>query len=270
MSVDIAKVTQRIRDAAEAEILPRFKKLSRDEIREKKHNQLVTDADVMAERMLTKTLTELLPGAVVGEEAVDANPALLDALHHPGVVWVIDPVDGTGNFAHNNPRFAVIVALVIDGVTVAGWIHDPVPNRTVIAEIGQGAWRDGSKVTVAAELPLAQMTGSVKKRGKVADHVLHVARRGSAAHDYLDLVTGRLHFAHFRKLMPWDHAAGVLIHAEAGGFGAMIASSSAARIASSSAARIDANPYTPVLHADGQLLLAPGRQSWDELSILVD
>ena len=254
MKIDVSKVAGLIREAAEAEILPRFKKLSRDQIREKKPNQLVTDADVMAERLLTRTLSDLLPGAVVGEEAVDANPALLDALHHPGIVWVIDPVDGTGNFANNNPRFAVIVALVIDGMTVAGWIHDPVPNRTVIAEIGQGAWRDGTRLKVAAEVPLPQMTGSVKKRGRVADHVLHVARRGSAAHDYLDLVTGRQHFAHFRKLMPWDHAAGVLMQIEAGGTAAML----------------DGSAYTPVLHADGQLLLTPGRQSWDQLVGLVD
>ncbi|MBR9970557.1 inositol monophosphatase [Magnetospirillum sp. J10] len=252
--MDVSRVAGLIREAAEAEILPRFKKLSRDQIREKKPNQLVTDADVMAERLLTRTLTDLLPGAVVGEEAVDANPALLDALHHPGIVWVIDPVDGTGNFANNNPRFAVIVALVVDGVTIAGWIHDPVPNRTVIAEIGQGAWRDGTRLKVAAEVPLPQMTGSVKKRGRVADQVLHVARRGSAAHDYLDLVTGRQHFAHFRKLMPWDHAAGVLMQQEAGGVAAMI----------------DGTPYVPVLHADGQLLLTPGQHSWDQLAPLVD
>lgn len=254
MKVDVVKVAELIREATEAEILPRFKKLGRDQIREKKPNQLVTDADVMAERMLTRRLTEFIPAAVVGEEAVDANPALLDSLHCPGPVWVIDPVDGTGNFANNNPRFAVIVALVMDGRTVAGWIHDPVPNRTVIAEIGQGAWRDGTRLKVAAEVPLPQMTGSIKKRGRVAEQVLHVARRGSAAHDYLDLVTGRQHFAHFRKLMPWDHAAGVLIHAEAGGCGAML----------------DGNLYTPVLHADGQLLLAPGQRSWDLLAPLVD
>jgi fructose-1,6-bisphosphatase/inositol monophosphatase family enzyme len=84
--------------------------------------------------------------------------------------------------------------------------------------------------------------------------VLHVARRGSAAHDYLDLVTGKLHFAHFKKLMPWDHVAGVLIHAEAGGYGAMM----------------DGTPYTPVLHAEGQLLLAPGEESWRQLAPLID
>lgn len=247
-------VGQIIREAAESEILPRFKNLQASQIREKKPNQLVTEADIEAEKVLSRRLCQLLPGAVVGEEGVEADPALMTALERPGVVWVIDPVDGTANFAHGNPRFAVVVALVVDGVTVAGWIHDPVPNRTITAQMGQGAWRADTRLRVSSEVPLAQMAGSVKKRGRVAEHVLHVARRGSAAHDYLDLVTGKLHFAHFKKLMPWDHAAGVLIHAEAGGYGAMM----------------DGGPYTPVLHADGQLLLAPGQASWWDLMPLID
>lgn len=251
---DVAKVSAIIRQATEAEILPRFRNLKSGQIREKKPNQLVTEADIEAEHVLSRRLTELLPGAVVGEEGVEADPDLMHALEHPGVVWVIDPVDGTANFAHGNPRFAVAVALVVDGETVAGWLHDPIPDRTVTAVKGQGAWLGGTRLAVAAEVGLEQMTGSVKKTGRVADKVRQVARRGSAAHDYLDLATGRLHFAHFRKLMPWDHAAGVLIHTEAGGFAAML----------------DGSAYTPVLHAEGQLLLAPGRDSWRNLAALLD
>ena len=252
--VDMDLVCGIIREATESEILPRFKNLSATQIHEKKPNQLVTEADIEAEKVLARRLCEVMPGSVVGEEGVEVDPALMTALERPGVVWVIDPVDGTANFAHNNPRFAVVVALVIDGVTQAGWIHDPVPNRTITAHRGHGAWRADTRLRVSAEVPLNQMAGSVKKRGRVAEHVLHVARRGSAAHDYLDLVTGKLHFAHFKKLMPWDHAAGVLIHAEAGGYGAMM----------------DGSAYTPVLHADGQLLLAPGQASWWDLAPLID
>lgn len=246
-----------IREVAEAEILPRFKNLRASQIREKKPNQLVTEADEEAEKVLARRLTELLPGAVVGEESVEHDPGLMDALGRPGPVWVIDPVDGTANFAHGRPRFAVAVALVVDGATVAGWIHDPVPNRTIVAVKGQGCWRaEGATrlmLRVAEEVPLAEMCGSIKKKGRVAAQVLHVSRRGSAAHDYLDLVTGNLHFAHFDRLMPWDHAAGVLMHAEAGGFGRMI----------------DGSPYTPVLH-HGAILLAPGDESWNHLRPLMD
>ena len=161
-----------IREATEAEILPRFKNLRASQIREKKPNQLVTEADIEAEKVLARRLTDLLPGAVVGEESVEHAPALMDALGRPGPVWVIDPVDGTANFAHGRPRFAVAVALVVDGETLAGWIHDPVPNRTIVAIKGQGCWRaEGTTrlmLRVAEEVPLAEMCGSVKKKGKVA------------------------------------------------------------------------------------------------------
>lgn len=253
---DPAKVDTIIREVTEAEILPRFRNLRACDIREKRPNNLVTEADVVAERVLTRRLTELLPGAVVGEEAVEADQSLLSALECSGPVWVIDPVDGTGNFAHGRPRFAVVVALVVDGVTQAGWIHDPIPNASYITVRGEGAWRGDTRLplVVAEEVSLARMSGSVKKKGRVAEQVLMVARRGSAAHDYLDLVQGHLHFAHFKRLMPWDHAAGVLMHAEAGGFGAMM----------------DGSAYTPVVHPDGQLLLAPGEASWRQLQPLID
>ena len=254
--VSFERVGAILREAADTLIRPRFRHLDADAVTIKSHaNDLVTVADLETEVFLTRRLTDLLPGSqVLGEEAVYQAPETRKVLDGDAPVWIVDPVDGTANFANSNPRFAVVVALVVDGVTRAGWIHDPVPNRTIHAELGQGAWRGDTRLRVSEEVALVQMAGSVKKRGRVADHVLHVARRGSAAHDYLDLVTGKLHFAHFKKLMPWDHAAGVLIHAEAGGYGAMM----------------DGTPYTPVLHAEGQLLLAPGEESWRQLAPLID
>jgi fructose-1,6-bisphosphatase/inositol monophosphatase family enzyme len=252
--IDVDRVSAIIRDVAESEILPRFKTLRRDQIREKKPNQLVTEADTEAEKVLSRRLRDILPGTIVGEEGVESDPSVLKALEEPGAVWIIDPVDGTANFANNNPRFAVIVALVVDGTTRVGWIHDPVPNRTVVAELGEGAWRGDVRLKAASEVPLAQMSGSVKKKGRVAEQVLHVARRGSAAHDYLDLATGRQHFAHFKRLMPWDHAAGVLIHLETGGYASLL----------------DRAPYRPVHNPEGQLLLTPGHESWDAIAALLD
>jgi len=247
-------VTALIRQAAESEILPRYQRLAKSDIREKSPGQLVTDADVEAERLLTRTLTALLPAAVVGEESVADDSGLLAALERPGPVWVIDPVDGTANFAAGKPRFGVIVALVVDGVTVMGWIHDPIPNRTVTATIGQGAWLNDERLQVVADTPLAAMSGASKRTRALLDRVAGVAHQGSAAHDYLDLAVGKLHFAHYRQLMPWDHAAGVLIHAEAGGFGATS----------------DGSAYRPVAQSGMALLLAPGRQSWGELKGLIE
>lgn len=245
-------VTAAITAVARAEILPRFGRLKPGEVREKSPGQLVTDADVAAEVALATALTALLPGAVVGEEGVAADPDLLDILQRPGVVWVVDPVDGTANFAKGDPRFAVIVALVVDGVTRMGWIHDPVGGRTVHAIDGAGAWLDDLRLRVPPEGPLSEMVGSVKRR-QVAAKVARVGRQGSAAHDYLDLATGKLHFAFYRSLMPWDHAAGVLIHAEAGGYAALM----------------DGTAYRPSL-TQGALLLAPGPASWQELRALME
>lgn len=251
---DIHAVTALIRQAAEAEILPRYQCLAWADIREKGPGQLVTDADVEAERLLTRTLTALYPAEVVGEESVSDDAGLLAALERPGPVWVIDPVDGTANFAAGNPRFGVIVALVVDGVTVMGWIHDPIPNQTVTAILGQGSWLNDERLNVTDGIPLAAMHGASKRSRALVDRVARVARQGSAAHDYLDLAQGKLHFAHYRQLMPWDHAAGVLIHAEAGGFSAMS----------------NGTAYRPVAQKGTALLLAPGRRSWDELKGLIE
>ncbi len=252
--IDADIVARIIRETAETEILPRFGHLAADQIWEKKPGQVVTEADEAAEKVLSRRLVDLLPGSkVVGEEGVNADPALLRNLEGQGAVWVIDPVDGTSNFAKANPRFAVIIALVIDGVTRAGWIYDPVGDRMVVAETGEGAWMGGERLSVLPDGPLETLAGSVKRSAHLLSRVAKVGRKGSAAHDYLDLVTGILHFAHFTKLMPWDHAAGVLIHAEAGGYSRLL----------------NGTPYQPVLCRTG-LLLTPTEGCWRSLKALVE
>lgn len=250
----VQRVADIIAEVAEAEILPRFRHLDAGQIREKKPGELVTEADTEAERVMTPRLRGLIPGSlVVGEEAVAANPALLRVLEGQGDIWIIDPVDGTANFAKGNPRFAVIVALVRGGRTVGGWILDPLGGRMVTAEAGAGAWLDGTRLAVMPSVPLAELAGSVKRSGRLASLVARVGRKGSAAHDYIDLVTGRLHFAHYNRLMPWDHAAGVLIHAEAGGYSALT----------------DGRAYRPRAE-EGCLLLAPSAGSWTSLQAIID
>jgi len=252
--IDSATVADLIREVAHAEILPRFNNLVAGQIREKKPGQLVTEADVEAEKVLTGRLLDLLPGSsVVGEEAVEGNPGMLTALERDGAVWVIDPVDGTANFAKGNPRFAVILALVVDGVTRRGWIFDPMADRMIIATEGEGAWLGDRRLTVRRPRPLAEMCGSVKRSAHLTSRVARIGRKGSAAHDYIDLVTDVLDFAHFKRLMPWDHAAGVLIHAEAGGYGRMM----------------DGKPYRPVA-SNGAMLLTSSEGSWRSLHLLLE
>src|SRR5262249_31532208 len=114
LAVDPAAVIALMREVAATHILPRFRKLAAHEIHEKAPGNLVTIADLEAERALTPALTALIPGSlVVGEEAVAHDPAILDRLAGDDPVWVVDPVDGTQNFTKAVPCFAVIVALVV-------------------------------------------------------------------------------------------------------------------------------------------------------------
>lgn len=259
MTPDIDQVAAIIRETAQIEILPRFNNLRADEIREKQPGDLVTEADIRAEARLSRLLREILPGSlVVGEEAVAANERVLDALAGEDTVWVVDPVDGTRNFAHGRPAFGVIVALVVNGHTVAGWIHDPVNDITASAEIGQGAWIGGRRLSVSKESAIAEMTGAIGCRmdvscgPAVAAVTERLVRQGSCAHDYLALAEGRIQFACYRRLTPWDHAAGILVHSEAGGYNR----------------RLDRSRYYPRLTMAG-VLLTPGPESWEKLFPLV-
>lgn len=243
-----------IRDVARREILPRFKTLGAEAIHAKSHaNDLVTDADLAAEKALTAGLLALLPGSrVVGEESAYADPALLDRLRDAGWIWIVDPVDGTSNFVHGRPTFAVAVALVCDGQTVAGWLYAPITDEMIHAEAGKGSWCGGCRLTVGApDRPLSALTGNAGYRVPAAlqGRIGQQMRHGSAAHDYMAIATRRMDFAVFRRLMPWDHAAGVLICQEAGAHVALL----------------DGRPYAPSIR-EGVILTAPGMILWQQMA----
>ncbi|MFN3075425.1 MAG: inositol monophosphatase family protein [Alphaproteobacteria bacterium] len=254
--MDIDAVAEIIREVAVAEILPRFGTLQAHEIRSKTHpGDLVTEADLQTEFQLTRRLTDLLPGSVVvGEESVHHDRRVLERLTEEAPVWVLDPVDGTGNFAHGRTSFGVIVSLVTRKEIVAGWIHDPIKNITLRTEVGAGVWRGTDRLRLPPPPPLSQMVATLGNRESktVGLAIHHLVRNASAAQDYLGLVQGEVHFSHYIHLMPWDHAAGVLMHAEAGGYSAMVGG----------------EPYQP-LPNDGAILLAPDKPTWDVLLPLV-
>lgn len=255
--MNIEAVEAIIAEVARQEIVPRFRRLSGGDVRSKKPGDLVTVADEAAERALDARLRDLLPGStVVGEEAVAADPTVLDRLAGDAPAWVIDPVDGTANFAAGLPLFAVMVSLVAGGHAVAAWIHDPLTGATAMAERGAGAWSSGERLRVARPDEPAAMSGAVSFRygrrplvRKIAgrtDRVGSVFQLRCAGQEYLALVRGQSHFSLYHRLLPWDHAAGQLIHAEAGGY----------------SARLDGSTYLPTT-IDGGLLLAPDRAAWE-------
>ena len=252
-------------EAAQQEIMPRFRTLDADDIRQKTSPaDLVTEADVNAERFITAKLKERYPDAmIVGEEACSDNPALLEGIGDADFAFTIDPVDGTFNFASGVPLFGVMLAVVSKGETVAGIIHDPVGNDWITATKGSGSYirhANGStrKVRVAAPAAIDQMTGTISwqytaepLRSRLArNHTKFLSQIGyrCAAHDYRILATGGAHFAVYNKLMPWDHLPGALIHQEAGGH----------------LARWDGSDYHPS-HIGGGILAAPSKDSWQAI-----
>lgn len=247
-------VTKILDEVSRDVILPRFRALGAQDIREKNPGDLVTIADTEAERELARCLVELLPGSrVVGEEGVSADPALLTLLAESAPVWVIDPIDGTGNFVKGKSEFAIIVALVQNQTTLQGWIHDPLLFRTSFAVKGSGAWCDGRRVRISNDrsVPLIGAT-AWRDRPTLEKAGLALRQLGSAAHEYLALLDGSLDFTCYRRLHPWDHAAGVLIYGEAGGI----------------AACLDGSAYRPIPQ-DGSLLMAPDAPSWRSLADLL-
>jgi fructose-1,6-bisphosphatase/inositol monophosphatase family enzyme len=259
MTPDIDTVAGRIRAAAAEHILPFFEKLEAGQIEEKGPGDLVTIADLRTEQALTPVLTALIPGSmVVGEEATAKDAAVLDRLNGAGDVWLIDPVDGTANFAAGLPLFACMVAFVRNGEVLASWIFDPVKDIMAVAAAGCGAWSNEKRISVAPPALPEQMSGSLTLRFGNRQLVRKIAGRSNlvgsvfsfrcAGQEYLALSTGRTHFALYHRLMPWDHAPGYLLHREAGGYGR----------------RLDRSCYTPRIH-DGGLLLTPDEASWNAL-----
>ncbi|HEY2110741.1 MAG TPA: inositol monophosphatase family protein, partial [Dongiaceae bacterium] len=247
---------------AAEEIMPRYAKLAAGDIREKGPGDLVTIADEAAEHRLTPALIQLLPGSVVvGEEAAAADPSVIDRLDGGDPVWVIDPVDGTANFAAAKGDFGVMVSLIQGGRTLAAWIYDPRHERMAAAELGGGAWLDGVRIRVAAvpadpaELSgplLGDTFGDIVVARRVRqrrDRVRALKSLRCAAAEYVRLADGGMHFALFSKLMPWDHAAGVLLHGEAGGYSAYL----------------DRGRYQPARLDAPALMLAPDEASWHQL-----
>lgn len=251
-----------LREAAAVEIMPRFRRLGAGAVREKSGPlDLVTDADEAAEKLITARLRALHPGClVVGEEAASADPSLISKLASAELAFVVDPVDGTSNFAAGLPLFGVMLAQVEHGVTTAAIILDPVCDCYSAARLGEGAWEvsaEGARrhLRVAASAAVGAMRGLVSwrfmpepMRGRVLERLPNLGGvwdHRCAAHAYRSLVAGHAELALFWKLMPWDHLPGVLLCQEAGGY----------------AAKFDGSVYAPG-EVSGGLICAPDAGAW--------
>ena len=221
-------VADLIVEIAQAHIVPRYRALADGDVMVKSRNEVVTAVDRDVEARLLAGLGDLDPGArLIGEESVEAGTATLKGLGS-GRVWLIDPLDGTANFAAGTGAFGVMVALLVDGATRAGWLYDPLAKVMSTAVAGEGSFVDGERATVRpprGPRPVASIAGQFMSPA-LRESLTAVAAtamelrpipRCAAAH-YPMLVAGEHDLAIFQRTLPWDHAAGALFLTEAGGF----------------------------------------------------
>lgn len=223
------RIVAALKQAANDIIMPRFRKLADTDVRSKggNGNNLVTIADEECERLLSRILTDEIPGShVVGEEAVASNPRSIEALGREDWIWIIDPIDGTANFVAGTSIFCAMVALLHRGETVMAWIHRPVDGDTLMSEKGAGAvLLDFAERTRSVKVPpldsddLSTMVAAIYNKDIAAlkGKFARVSRSGCAGNDYWTATEGHLQAFAFRRLQPWDHAPGDLIFREAGG-----------------------------------------------------
>jgi myo-inositol-1(or 4)-monophosphatase len=187
----------------------------------------VTAADKKAEEILRAELAKARPGyGFLGEEGGRQEGA--DKTH----CWIVDPLDGTTNFLHSIPQFAISIALEREGTIVAGVIYNPANEELFIAERGKGAFLNDKRLRVAARKRLADAVVACglphlgrgdlalfrKEFAAVQEKVAGLRRFGAAALDLAWVAAGRLDGYWERNLSPWDMAAGIIMVREAGGF----------------------------------------------------
>ena len=225
------RLGQTLREVAHAEIVPRFRHLTANDVIGKPSpedpHDLVTAADRAAEAALTERLPELVPGSiVVGEEAVAADRSVLERLRGSVPVWVVDPLDGTKNFASGRGPFGTMVALVERGTLLASGIYLPESDRMFLAERGLGTYLDGTRVP--PRVPSSDsLVGTASVRLMPSELSLRVLARTArhhpipsvvcAAYEYTQIAAGLKDYVLYYRLLPWDHAPGALLVREAGG-----------------------------------------------------
>jgi myo-inositol-1(or 4)-monophosphatase len=193
---------------------------------EKSPHDFVTEVDRGAEAVIAETLTRLVPGStIVGEEL---SPG---AMRAGEVVWLVDPLDGTTNYLHGYPQYAVSIGCVVRGALSVGVVHDVTRDLVYRAGAGYGAWLGERRLAVSRITEPRQAlvgTGFPFKRLDVLEGYQRqfaavmrassgVRRAGAATLDLVDVAAGRLDAFWELTLAPWDFAAGVVLIREAGG-----------------------------------------------------
>jgi myo-inositol-1(or 4)-monophosphatase len=203
----------------------------------------VTETDYQCQEIIIGMIRQAFPdhGFLAEETALGQPPYPDHEIGHPGLAWeadssptcrwIIDPLDGTVNFAHGFPAFCASIAFEVDGVLEYGVVYDPMRDELFEGRRGQGAWRNGQPIRVSdtARMDRALMatgfpydiwervTATMARVGRMVASAQGVRRAGAAALDMCYVACGRFDGYFEENLKPWDTAAGVVIVSEAGG-----------------------------------------------------
>ncbi len=213
--------------AMEAGILIREKYANPHQIRMKGAIDLVTEVDIASEKAILSILEQRYPEDTLLSEETNADYEKIP----DGSVWIVDPLDGTTNFAHGFPYFGVSIAYSVNRKSKVGVVYCPVHHELFCAWQGGGAWMNGKRITVSRKDTLIQSlvaTGFpydiennldlvIKQLQRILPRVRDVRRAGAAALDLAYVACGRLDGFWEMNLKPWDTAAGQLLVDEAGG-----------------------------------------------------
>ncbi|MEM9909473.1 MAG: inositol monophosphatase [Pseudomonadota bacterium] len=260
-----AAILNLVRRTAKNEILPRFQRLAPGDTTTKTDaDDLVTEADKAAEKMLTRGLNMHFPGVpVIGEEAVAADPALRDQIAEAELAFILDPIDGTWNYVQGLPLFGMILSATRFGRPIFGLLYDPVSDDWIMAGEDSAAEREGVRfrrraIHASAAKEDDTLSGFVHlnllpegKTAQMAALYPRFRRVGSlqcSCHEYRLLAQGASDFHISGTLNPWDHAAGVLIVQRAGGVARML----------------NGDAYNTAAKT-GYLLVAPNEPIWQYL-----
>lgn len=254
-----------VRRASKAEVMPRFRALAHTDIDTKTGPQdLVTEADRAAERMIARGLVHMFPNAlIVGEEDVSVNPDVLDQIADAEMAFTIDPVDGTWNYAHGLSTFGVILSMTLFGQPVFGLLYDPVMDDAIVADSEGPAMmlqpkRAPRMLETSKGGAIEGLSGYIPLYNAPEAHQPAIAATFTqfqramnlrcACHEFRMVAQGHADFVLSARLTPWDHAAGALIVARAGGHVSML----------------DGSDYRAD-RREGYLLCASDAATWDRI-----
>ncbi len=224
-SANLNVMTKAARAAARS-LVKDFREVENLQVSSKGAGDFVSRADIAAEKIIRDMLTEARPNyGWTGEESPPVEGK------DPTRRWIVDPLDGTTNYLHGLPHWAVSIALEHKGEVVAGVVYDPAKDEMFVAEKGAGAWMNERRMRVsgrsrliecifATGLPFGgrpELPATLRDLGRVLPATAGVRRWGAAALDLAYVAAGRFDGFWERGLKPWDMAAGLVLVREAGG-----------------------------------------------------